>query len=94
MGSAAIAEALRIVDAMLGVRLDEKGKPYVYDEVNVKRFMPDANACELCEDAGDLGWIEDDAVYEGVFGDEDGPPLHPHCSCDLEYSVKRKRVYV
>lgn len=94
MDVAAISEAIRIADELLGVRIDEAGGEYYHDELNVKRFIPDGDACEICEDAGDLGWIPDDEVYEGVFGDEDGPPLHPHCGCTLEFDVKRKRVYV
>lgn len=83
--SAALVEALdRLVAAIEG---------YTYEIVNEKRFVPDGDACEICEDAGDLGWIEDEAVYEGVFGDEDGPPLHPHCGCTLEYRERRVRVY-
>ncbi len=66
---------------------------YYYDEVEEKRFVADADACDLCQDAEDLGWIGDDEVYEGVFGDEDGPPLHPHCGCGLEYRTRRYRVY-
>lgn len=66
---------------------------YTYDEVDEKLFVADADACDLCQDAEDLGWIGDDEVYEGVFGDEDGPPLHPNCSCGLEYRTRRVRVY-
>ena len=75
------------------LRVDESGRSYYYDTVNQKRFIPDDGACEICEDAADLDWIDDDAVYEGVFGDEDSPPLHPHCGCTLEYREKRVRVY-
>ncbi len=84
-----MADALRPRE----IRLDEKGRAYTYDTINQKLFVPDADACELCEEAGDLGWVDDDAVFEGVFGDEDGPPLHPHCECTLEYREKRVRVY-
>ena len=91
-----LAEAVEQLSALLvraSLRVDEAGRSYYYEEVNVKRFVPDDGACEICEDAADLDWIEDDAVFEGVFGDEDGPPLHPHCGCGLEYKVKRQRVY-
>ena len=90
---AVIEEALRIADEALGVRLDEKGRAYFYDVSNEKRFVPDATACDLCEDAGDEGWVEDDYVFAGAFGDEDGPPLHPNCGCALEYRERRYRVY-
>ena len=66
---------------------------YIYDTVNEKRFVPDADACEICEDAADMDWVPDEATYLGVFGDEDGPPLHPNCGCDLEYRERRVRVY-
>lgn len=66
---------------------------YHYDIIDVKRSVTAGEACELCEDNADRGWIPDDDAYEGVFGDEDGPPFHPHCNCELEYGEKRKRVY-
>ncbi len=88
---AAIAEAL---NALADAILREKRGEYTYDTVNEKRFVPDDDACEICEDAADLGWIPDDDTYDGVFGDEDGPPLHPHCGCTLEYRERRVRVYV
>lgn len=92
--TAVIEEALRIANAVLGdMRVDEKGKAFYYDTVNEKRFVPDATACETCEEAGDLGWVEDEYVYDGAMGDEDGPPLHPHCGCDMEYRERRYRVY-
>ena len=92
-GSPKLEEAIRIADEILGVQLDEAGGAFYYDTVNEKRFLPDATACELCEEAADLGWIEDEATSEGCFGDEDGPPLHPNCGCDLEYRERRYRVY-
>lgn len=84
---AALIEALHQLVAAI------EGRRYTYEEINVKRWVPDADACELCEDNADMDWIEDDAVFEGVFGEIDGPPAHPHCGCELEYGVKRKRVY-
>ncbi len=89
--SSAEREVLEAAAALLAL-LEARGE-YTYEEIDVKRFIPDADACEICEDAADLGWIPDDETYDGVFGDEDGPPLHPHCGCGLEYGTKRKRVY-
>ncbi len=83
---AALAEALNALADLLEA-------DYTYDYVNEKLFVPDADACEICEDAADLGWIGDDETFEGVFGEEDGPPLHPHCGCELEYRERRIRVY-
>lgn len=94
MDVAAISEAIRIADELLGVRIDEKGRAYVYEEINVKRWIADDDPCEICEGNEELGWIDDDAVFEGVFGDIDGPEAHPNCRCGLEYDVKRKRVYI
>lgn len=74
-------------------RLADLIEAYYYDEVEEKRFVADADACDLCQDAEDLGWVGDDEVFEGVFGDEDGPPLHPNCLCGLEYRTRRVRVY-
>lgn len=93
-----LAAALDLADAAIAaiadIHVDEKRGEYYYDEINVKRWLADGGACELCEDNADMDWIPDDYVFESVFGDCDGPPGHPHCGCGLEYSVKRKRVYV
>ena len=66
---------------------------YTYETVNVKRWIAEADSCEICIDNEDMGWVDDDAVFEGVFGDVDGPEAHPHCLCSLEYGEKRRRVY-
>ncbi len=89
MATPAEAEVLAAALALLSL-LEAN---YTYEEINVKRLVADADACEICIDAEDMGWIEDDATFEGVFGDEDGPPLHPHCGCSLEYGIRRHRVY-
>ena len=86
---ATLADSLNALADLLEAKL----APHHYEIENEKRFVPDADACEYCEDAADLGWIPDDATFEGVFGDEDGPPLHPHCGCELEYRERRYRVY-
>ena len=86
---ATLADSLNALADLLEAKL----APHHYEIENVKRFVPDADACAICEDAADLGWIEDDATFEGVFGDEDGPPLHPNCGCTVEYGEKRVRVY-
>jgi hypothetical protein len=94
--SSAVAEAATKLAGLLliaSLHVDEAGRSYTYDTVNEKLFVPDADACEICEEAADLGWIDDEATYEGVFGDEDGPPLHPHCGCELQYRERRVRVY-
>ncbi len=70
---------------------------YTYEEIEEKRLVLGSGGasgnCEYCVDAADRGWVEDDDVFEGPMGDEDGPPLHPHCDCELEYRTRRKRVY-
>lgn len=91
---AALVDALHALADALSIRLDEKGRQYTYDTVNEKLFVPDADACEICEDAADLGWVADEETFDGVFGQEDGPPLHPHCGCGLEYRERRVRVYI
>lgn len=93
LGSASNLHALEVALHELAEIIEARGE-YTYEEIDVKRFIPDADACEICEDAADLGWIPDEDTFEGVFGDEDGPPLHPHCGCELEYGTKRQRVYV
>lgn len=71
---------------------------YYYEEIEVKRLVLGSGGvsgnCEYCVEAADRGWIGMDDIFEGPLGDEDGPPLHPHCDCTLEYKTKRKRVYV
>ncbi len=97
MASQLIESALALIDdvmAMHGLRFDEAKGEYYYSTENVKRWLTDGAACELCEDNADMGWVDDDSVFEGVFGDVDEPPAHPSCYCSLEYSEKRKRVYV
>lgn len=94
---AALADALNSLARVIrahNVRVDEAGRSYVYDTVNEKRFVPDADACEICEESADLEWVADEATFDGVFGPEDGPPLHPHCGCELEYRERRVRVYL
>ena len=76
--------------------LNEARGEYTYDEVEEKRLVLGSGGqsgnCEWCEDAADEGWVDDDAVYAGPMGDEDGPPLHPNCDCTLEYRTRRVRV--
>lgn len=76
--------------------LHEARGEYVYDTVEEKRLVLGdggrSGNCEYCVDAADRGWIGDEDVFEGPMGDEDGPPLHPHCTCTLEYRTRRFRV--
>ena len=67
-----------------------EGRSYTYDIVDVKRWVAEPDACEICQDNEDDGWIGDDEVFSS--GD-DSPPAHPHCKCEIEYGEKRKRVY-
>jgi hypothetical protein len=89
-----LVEALEGLADALSIRIDEKGRRYTYDTVNEKRFLPDADACAICEDAADMDWVLDESAFLGVFGDEDGPPLHPRCGCGLEYRERRVRIYI
>lgn len=86
------AAALVLAEMLL---LEARGQ-YTYDTVEEKRLVLGdggrSGNCEYCLDAADRGWIEMDDVYEGPMGDEDGPPLHPHCDCELEYRTRRFRV--
>lgn len=83
---------------MLAELIEAKSKrPYYYDTVNEKAWVLGSGGrsgnCEICVDNSDEGWVEDGSVYEGVFGDVDGPPAHPNCDCELEYRERRFRVY-
>ena len=67
---------------------------YTYEDVEVKRWIADGDACEDCDDAAEQGWIDMDAGWDsGQFGIVDEPPMHTNCRCTVEYSTKRKRVY-
>ena len=76
--------------------LEAKGE-YYYDEVPMKRLVlgdgGHSGNCDVCEDAEDLGWIDQEDVFPGVDDDMDEPPLHPNCTCTVEYKDRRMRVY-
>jgi phosphohistidine phosphatase len=78
-------------------RVTEAKGEYYYDEVPMKRLIlgdgGKSGNCDFCSDADDLGWIDDDDIFEGPDGDMDEPPLHPHCSCTVERKDRRVRVY-
>lgn len=91
--SAELLEAAALLDATEA--LEEARGKYVYEEVEEKRLVlgdgGQSGNCEYCEAAAERGWIGDDEIYEGPMGDEDGPPLHPNCDCELEYRTRRVR---
>ena len=70
---------------------------YYYDDITLKRWVLGdggvSGNCELCVDNSELGWIDQDDIFEGVEGDIDEPPAHPHCTCSLETKDTRRRVY-
>lgn len=89
------SEITEAADALC--ELLEKRGEYTYEEIEVKRLIlgdgGESGNCEYCEEAADEGWIDMDGVFEGPMGDEDEPPLHPNCTCSVEYATKRRRVY-
>ncbi len=66
---------------------------YTYDTIDVKRWIADADACEICQDNEDLGWIPDGDTFDSVFGPIDDGEAHPNCGCEVEYGERRVRVY-
>jgi phosphohistidine phosphatase SixA len=86
----------RLTEAGKRIFVDEKGE-YTYDEVEQKRLIlgdgGQSGNCDYCEEAADRGWVDMDDVFEGPMGDEDEPPLHPHCTCEVEHKTRRVRVY-
>lgn len=86
------------VETALLLILTEATGEYYYEEVTLKRWiLGDGGAsgnCELCNENADQGWIDMDDIFEGVDGDVDEPPAHPHCSCEVEIKDKRRRVYI
>jgi hypothetical protein len=92
--------ALKVAAALeaLALAIMEAQGEYYYDTRNVKRWVlgdgGKSGNCEICDENADLGWIDDDEVFIGVFGDIDGPEAHPNCTCTLEYKEQRYRVYI
>lgn len=50
-----------------------------------KVWLPDAEACDDCQDNGDDGAIDIDEAFST--GD-DAPPAHPNCRCDMASEVE------
>lgn len=91
----AIAEAANALAALLE-RTSRAGS-YTYDIVGVKRWIlgsggRDGN-CEACVDNADLGWIDQDGLFDAGDFDVDEPPAHQHCTCGIEFGERRKRMY-
>ena len=52
-----------------------------------KEWLPDAEACPICEENGDDGAIDlDDDFSSG----DDAPPAHPNCECSLSPVVEEE----
>jgi hypothetical protein len=83
--------------ALAAGALAEAAGEYTYDTVSVKRWILGGGGksgnCEICDGNAEMGWIDMDAVFDGVSGDVDEPPAHPHCECEVEHKEKRVRVY-
>ena len=81
----------------LAVLLEATGE-YYYETEEVKRWVlgdgGKSGNCEGCEGNADMGWISDEDPFTEGWVDLDGPPLHEHCDCELEYKTRRYRVYV
>jgi SPP1 gp7 family putative phage head morphogenesis protein len=53
--------------------------------VRIKKvWIPDAEACEECQENGDAGPIDLD---ENFPNGDDAPPAHPNCRCDMASEV-------
>ncbi len=94
----AFAEILEASNALAGL-LEARGE-YYYEDVTLKRWMlgPGGRAgnCEGCIENADEGEIEESEFFPSdiAFGPVDEPPLHPNCTCWVEYRDTRRRVYV
>ncbi len=51
--------------------------------VSEKKWLPDAEACEICLELGALGPIPLDEDFDTEDDSVDGPPAHPNCECTL-----------
>lgn len=51
-----------------------------------------AGNCSICIDNADRGWVPDDEMYEGVFGEVEEPGSHPNCTCGIKRKTKIIRV--
>ncbi len=50
-----------------------------------KKWVTDADPCEVCEENAQDGWIDEDILFAS--GDSE-PPQHPSCKCGLDYRTK------
>lgn len=69
---------------------DYAGADYYYDTATFKRWITDADPCDLCEENEAAGWIDIDDVWPNA----DDVPCHPNCLCTTEEKERRYRVYV
>ena len=82
------------------IEKSNKAGSYYYEDVTVKSWIlgPGGRAgnCEGCIENADAGEIDEDDFFpsEEGMGPVDEPPLHPNCSCMVEYRDTRRRVYV
>jgi hypothetical protein len=92
------AEIVEAANALASL-LEARGE-YYYEDVTVKSWIlgPGGRTgnCEGCIENADAGEIEESEFFPSDVGDGpvDEPPLHPNCTCTVEYRDTRKRVYV
>lgn len=96
----AIAELLEAAASALARLLEAGAGTFYMEDVTVKRWIlgPGGRSgnCEGCIENADEGEIEESEFFpaDAGLGPVDEPPLHPHCTCYVEYRDTRRRVYV
>jgi hypothetical protein len=74
-----------------------KAGSYYYEDVTVKRWLLGPGGvsgnCEGCIENAEAGEIEESEFFPAEPA-VDEPPLHPNCSCEIEYRDTRRRIYV
>lgn len=97
---AELIEAAETLSALLERGNGNALGSYYYEDVTVKSWQLGAGGrsgnCEGCIENADAGEIEESEFFPSDVGDGpvDEPPLHPHCTCSVEYRDTRRRVYV
>ena len=97
--TAELVSAVNELADLLEARGNKAGT-YYYEEITLKRWIlgPGGRSgnCEGCIENADAGEIEESEIfpsYEG-YGPVFEPPLHPNCTCSVDYRDTRRRVYV
>ena len=97
---ASVLAVLDGLDALADLIEANTAGTYYYEDVTLKSWIlgPGGRSgnCEDCIENADAGEIEESEFFPafGPDGPVDEPPLHPNCTCYVEYRDTRRRVSV